>query len=489
MKSNKKNKPPVVVVLGHVDHGKSSLLEAIKDLKITQKESGGITQHIGAYFIEHENKGVTFIDTPGHEAFSAMRSRGTTIADVAVLVVACDDGVKEQTKEAIEHVRKTKTPFVVALNKIDKKEANPERTKQMLASEGVFVESFGGDTPSVEVSAEKRKGIDELLEMILLVAEMEELQCKKDVPAKGSVIESKVNKKKGASATLLVEEGTLQKGDVIGTESCYGTVRTMEDCTGEEIEKAGPSRPVSIIGVKGCPHAGERFEVHEKLSEAKKSIPQKEIQADEQKPEVKEFPVVVKADTFGSLEAIKTSIDAIPRDKVFVRVIRSGVGNINENDADIAKAAGADIFSFHVKTDNAAKNMILRDNINVRNFDVIYELLDGIKKEASKIIEPEKVRTEIGKIKLLAVFRTKGNRQILGGKIIKGEALKGALAEVWRENEKRGEGKVVNLKKEEKDIERAPEREEIGLLFEGSCRAEEGDVIFMYKEEEIVISL
>ncbi len=383
----KKNKPPVVVVLGHVDHGKSSLLEAIKDLKITQKESGGITQHIGAYFIEHKEKGITFIDTPGHEAFFAMRSRGTTVADIGILVVAADEGVKTQTKEAIEHIKEAGIPFLVAINKTDKKEADTDKTKQGLSVEGIFVESFGGKTPSVNISAKTKEGIDDLLEMILLLAEMEELKCNPELPAEGVVVETNLDKRKGLSITLLVKNGTLKKGDVVGTLSSFGNVRTMESCTGKEIESAGPSVPVSITGIRGEPFAGESFVVYNSQEEARKAVEKKDKEEVE-KTDTEEFTVILKADTSGSLEAIKSSIDSIPRDKIAIRVVSSGVGDVNETDVLLAKTTGSSIFAFHVKTDRSAQSIMLRDKIEVKNFEIIYELMDSVKEEASRKIAP-----------------------------------------------------------------------------------------------------
>ncbi len=484
------NKPPVVVVLGHVDHGKSSLLEAVKDLKITEKESGGITQHIGAYFIEHQGKGITFIDTPGHEAFSAMRSRGARVADIGVLVVAADEGVKEQTKEAIKHLNNANMPFVVVVNKIDKKDSDPEKAKLSLSMEGVFVESMGGSVPSVNISAKTKEGIEDLLEMITIMAEMEDLKCDRSSSAKGVVIETKTDKGRGVSVIMIIKDGTLKKGDTIGMASSFGKIRTMEDCTGKSISEAGPSRPVCIIGIKGDVHVGDEFNVYKSADEAKKAMyTNTKTESAESVVEVEEFPIIIKADTTGSLEAIENSINSLSRENILVKIISSGIGDINESDVTLAKTAKAELFSFHVKADSAAKKMIIRDGIKVRSSEIIYELIENIKEEASKRISPQTVRTEIGKVRVLAVFRTKGNRQIIGGKVIKGEIVKGSFIEVRKGEEKKGEGKIINLKKEEKNIEKAPEREEVGMLFEGTGKVEEGDHLIIFKEEEVTASL
>ncbi len=485
-----KNKPPVVVVLGHVDHGKSSLLEAVKDLKITEKESGGITQHIGSYFIEHQGKGITFIDTPGHEAFSAMRSRGAKVADIGVLVVAADEGVKEQTKEAIEHLLKAEMPFIIAINKMDKKDADANKAKQALSMENVFVESFGGSIPSVEISAKTGEGVEGLLEMILLVAEMEDLVCDPKISATGVIIETQLDNRRGVSVNVIIKNGTLKKGDIISSNSAFGRIKTIHNCTGEEIEEAGPSYPVSINGVKGSPQVGDSFVVCKSIDEARKSVNFEQLLENiYETGNQNEFPIIIKADTNGSLEAIKNKINSLSRDSITVKIISSGVGEVNENDVCLARTANAGIFIFRVKVSNLAKSIALRDEVDIKNFDIIYELFDSVKEEGSKRIKPEKIKTEIGKFKIMAVFRTKGNRQILGGKIIKGEATKGCIVEIYKGEEKMGEGKIINIKKGEKDIEKAPIKEEVGLLFEGSGRAEEGDHLLISKEEEITGSL
>ncbi len=482
-------RPPVVVVLGHVDHGKSSLLEAVKDLKITEKESGGITQHIGAYMISHQGKNITFIDTPGHEAFFAMRSRGTKAADIGILVVAADESVKAQTKEAIQHLKESGIPFIVAINKTDKKDINIEKTKQDLAKEEVFVESYGGDIPSANISAKNKKGIEELLELVTLLAEIEGLQKKKNTKhkAEGSVIESKRDHQKGIAVTLLVKEGNLQKGDIIGTDYCYGKIKTMEDFLGKDLKKAEESMPVQVTGFKDCPQAGEEFFVFKKLEEAKKfaSAPKKKADYVSLDCDQETINIILKVDVIGTLEAIEGSLQKIPQSKINIRIINSNVGNVTESDIEWAKTGNAEIIAFGVRAEKSAEKMALKENIKINHFNIIYELIDYIKETAEKKLEPEIVKTETGKIKILAVFRTQKNRQILGGKVIKGEVTKGSSGEIWREDKKIGEGKIINIKKEEKDMEKMAENEEMGMLIESKEKTEIGDIIIIYKEETV----
>ncbi len=485
--SDLQSRPPVVVVLGHVDHGKSSLLEAIKDLKITEKEAGGITQHIGAYVVSHKDKDVTFIDTPGHEAFFAMRSRGTKLADIGILVVAADESIKEQTKEAINHLKEAGMPFLVAINKIDKKNIDIEKVKQDLSKEDVFVESYGGGVPSVNVSAKEKTGIDDLLEMVLLLAEMEEMTSEEVDNAQGVVVEARRDAQKGIIATFLVKEGILRKGDVVATNCSYGKIRTMENFLGEELSEAGPSVPVQIMGPRGCPNAGEEFFVFQKLEEAKKfaekgeTVKEEELSSNSEKT----LNIILKADVTGSLEAIESSLSKIPQEEVEIKIGKSGIGNVTESDIEYAKTMGANIFTFRVKIDKTTQKTALRENVKIKSFDIIYELIDVVREMAQEMLGEETVKTETGKIKILAVFRTQKERQILGGRVIKGEARKGGVAEIWRGEEKVAGGKIINIKKEEKDVERILENEEFGMLIESKEKIEEGDVIVLYKEEKI----
>ncbi|HOK00732.1 MAG TPA: translation initiation factor IF-2 [Candidatus Pacearchaeota archaeon] len=481
-------RPPVVVVLGHVDHGKSSILEAIKDLKITSRESGGITQHIGAYEIEHQNKKITFIDTPGHEAFSAIRARGVNVADIAILVVAADEGVKPQTIEAINHIKSINLPLIVAINKIDKPEADPERVKRELMKYDIVVESLGGKIPSVNVSAKTKKGINDLLEMILLMAEMENLEADISSIAEGVIIESYLDSLTGPTATIILQKGILKKGDIIATQSAFGKVKILKDFQGKIIEKCLPSMPAIVIGFEGVPIVGEIFKTFETIEKAKENIKKEEIKNNPKKieniEEKKVLNLILKADVFGSLEAIKKSLESIPQEKVILNIIKQEVGDINESDIKLAKTSDAIIIGFRVKINSIVKNLALREKIRIRNFDIIYELVQSVRDSLEKLIEPEITKVILGKVKILAIFKTEKNRQIIGGKVIDGKVKRGAMITVFRNEEKIGEGKIIKLQKDKKDTDEVLKGYECGMLFEGNIKIEIGDILEVYIEEK-----
>lgn len=492
-----------MVVLGHIDHGKTSILQSIRQLQFTgEKPGGAITQHIGAYQIEKDNKKITFIDTPGHEAFSAMRSRGAKVADIAILVVDACEGVKDQTKEAISHIKKTGIPLIVALNKIDKPEANPEKIKGELKKEEVLVESLGGKVPSVKTSAKTGQGIDELLELISLVAEMENLKASLSKPAEGVVIESYLDSQRGPTATLILDQGTLKIGDVVATPSTLGKIKVLESFQGIQIEKTLPSDPAIVIGFEKVPMVGESFKVFPDLEEAKSYLkisdyyPPTTLAPPPVSPEQKVLNLILKTDVLGSIEAIEEVLKGIPQEKVVLRILKSEVGEIGESDIKFAKAHPALgypalILGFRVKIGRVAKMLAERERIKIMIFDVIYDLVEGVRKFMEKIGEPEAMRTELGKVKILAIFLTEKNRQIVGGKVIEGEVKKGAQIEVFRlqpthhpgEEELIGKGKLVNLQRNKKDIEKVGKGEECGILYEGETRIEEGDVLAIYQEE------
>ena len=481
-------RPPVVVVLGHVDHGKSSILEAIKDFKITEKESGGITQHIGAYEVEHQGKKITFIDTPGHEAFSLMRSRGARTADIAILVVAAEEGIKPQTKESIIHIKKAGIPMIAALNKIDKPEADPKRVERELAKEDVLVESMGGKIPAVKTSAKTKKGISELLDLILLVAEMENLTGDLDKEGQGSVIEAYLDGKRGPTATLLVRDGTLGLGDIIATASALGKVKILEDFQGKAIRKALPSQPVIVLGFEKVPQVGDTFRTHSDFASAESYVAKKERKAEQgevflNEPSQKVLNLILKADVSGSLEAIKEVLKGLPRDKVVLRILKSEVGEINENDIKTAKSAKARIAGFRVKINPIAAKLAERENLKIKTFEIIYELIQEVRKMMEKTVEPVNVRVDLGKLKILAVFKTEKKRQIIGGRVVQGEVKRGLKIEVFRDEEKIGAGKLVHLQKNKKDIEKAGKGEEVGILYEGDGKIEKGDTLVFYIEE------
>jgi len=488
-------RPPVVVVLGHVDHGKSSLLEAIReDFRITAKESGGITQHVGAYEVEHNGKKITFLDTPGHEAFSAIRSRGAKVADIAILVVAADEGVKEQTKEAILHAKKAGIPIIVAINKIDKPEANPEKVKRELAKEDVLVESLGGKTPSIEVSAKTKKGIDELLEMILLLAELEELKANIEKPAEGVVIEAYLDAKRGPTATLLIRDGMLKSQDIIATSSSIGRARILENFQGVPIKQATPAMPAIVVGFQQLPQVGEEFKVFPDMESALSYFEEKNRKiVGKERFVVKEgqkiLNLVLKADVQGSIEAVEYVLQQIPQEEVVLRIIESGVGDITEGDIDIARAAKALVVGFRVGITPRAKILAEQNKILLRNFDVIYELVQSMRQFIERRLEPEIVRRDLGKLKVLVIFLTEKNRQIVGGRVIEGEVQKGVSLEILRGEEVVGIGKVINLQENKKDIAQARKGQEVGILYEGEGRIAEGDILLFYKQEQRKVSL
>ncbi|MBU0476419.1 translation initiation factor IF-2 [Patescibacteria group bacterium] len=485
-------RPPVVVVLGHVDHGKSSILQAIKNFKILEKESGGITQHIGAYEIEHQDRKITFIDTPGHEAFSQIRSRGAKVADIAVLVVAAEEGVKPQTKEAISIIKKAEIPFIVAINKIDKPEADPEKVKRELSKEDILVESMGGEVPLVEVSAKTGKGISDLLEIVLLVADMEGLEADISKPARGVIIEAYLDNLRGPTATLLLSEGRLEPGQIIGTFSAFGKIKILEDFQGNSIPEALPSQPVIVLGLEEVPRVGEEFKFFSNLEEArtnlqalKKEAQEVPLSVDSKESEKRVLNIIIIADVLGSLEAIEQVLGNIPQEKVALRILKAQVGEITESDVKAAKRARAKILGFRVKANSVAKSLADRENIKIMQFEVIYELVEGVRNYMERMVKSEMTREDLGKMKILAIFRTEKNRQILGGRIIEGEIRKGTQIEVMRGEEIIGKGKLINLQRNKKDAEKILKGDECGILYEGSVKAEEGDVLLIYTEGRI----
>lgn len=491
------SRPPVVVVLGHVDHGKSSLLEAIKDFNITAKESGGITQHVGAYEVEgpkgYPDKKITFIDTPGHEAFSAIRARGAGVADIAILVIDAADAVQPQTKEAIMVIKKAEIPMIVALNKMDKPTADPEKIKRELLKTDVIVESMGGKIPSVEISAKTKQGINELLELILLVSEMADLKTDINSRTEGVVIESYLDRLKGPVVTLIITKGILNKKDIIATSSTFAKIKNLEDFQGKTIEKAYPSQPVIVLGWEKCPGVGEKFKQYQTVEEAEKNI---EIKSEKKKdvlvsviniePNQKVLNVILKADVLGSLGAIESVLKNLPQEKVVLRFLESGTGDINDSDVKLAEMSKGQIIGFRVKVNPAALEGFKKDRekrVKIKTFDVIYDLIQEVRQMMEKSLEPEVVRQDIGKVKTLVVFWGEKNRQIVGGKIVEGEIRKGLKIEVFRDEEKVGDGKIINLQRDKKDIEKLVKGDECGILFEGNTKIQERDILVFYTEE------
>jgi len=489
---NLKTRPPIVVVLGHVDHGKTTLLDYIRKSSVADGEAGGITQHIGAYQIEHQGKKITFIDTPGHEAFSQMRSRGAKVADIAILVVAAEEGVRPQTKEVISHIKAFKIPLVVAINKIDKPEANAAKVAGELAKEGIIVESQGGDVPSVNISAKNGQGVDELLEILLLVAEMEELKADPEKPASGVVIESYLDSRRGPTATLLVRDGVLKRGDVVLCGDSYGKIRILESFQGDSIKKAMPSMPAIIIGLNKVPTVGERFSVEESeesasaKAAAKKEIKEKISIDKRQEPDEggKALNIILKADVKGSLEAIEETLRNIKQEEVRINILKSEVGDIFESDIKLAYSSDAMIIGFRIKVPPFISNLAKRQKVKIRIFDVIYELVEEVRKGLAKLLEPEIVREDLGKLKAIAIFRREKSRMIVGGKVISGKIENKAMIDVVRNKEKIAKGRIIQLQCNKKDVAVVEKGKEAGILFEGEPVIKEGDILEAYREEK-----
>jgi translation initiation factor IF-2 len=496
-------RPPVVTVLGHVDHGKTKLLDAIRHTNVAEGEAGGITQHIGAYQIETDGKKITFLDTPGHEAFTAMRARGAQVTDLAVLVVAADDGVMPQTKEAIDHARAAQVPIVVALNKMDKPEANPEVVKQQLADVGLTVEEWGGDIICVPISAKFNQGIEDLLENILLVTEVEELKANPNRPAVGTVVEGKLDKSRGATATVLVQNGALKVGDVIVIDELYGRVRAMFNDKGKPVKEARPSIPVAILGLPDVPRAGDTFKVvanertaramtakraEMKRQEAKQPV--KVLSLDDlydqiQAGKVKELNLILKADVQGSLEPIENSLDDLGDENLRVKIIHDGTGNVTESDIMLAVASRAIVIGFNVEVDPAARRMAEAERVDIRLYDIIYKLVDDIGKALKGLLEPVYADVVIGHAEVRAIFRIPQRGKVAGVYVTDGQVTRNALARISRNDELVYNGRVSSLKRFTEDVKEVNTGFECGVGLEEFKEFVEGDIIEFYRKERV----
>lgn len=496
-------RPPIVTVMGHVDHGKTSLLDAIRNTNVTMKEMGGITQHIGASVVEINDKKIVFLDTPGHEAFTAMRARGASITDIVVLVVAADDGVMPQTVEAINHVKAANVPMIVAINKIDLPTANPDRVKTELSELGLVPEEWGGNTICVPVSAKKNIGIDNLLEMILLVAEMEDLKANPNKPARGTIIEAKLEKGKGPVATVIVQNGTLQIGDAILAGTVYGKVRAMFDDKGRRIKKAGPSMPVEVLGFSEVPEAGDKLIVVEdekkarELAERRKEL-QKEMELKRkqkvsledlfsqiQEGSVKELNIIIKADVQGSVEALKKSIEDLSNEEVRIKVIHGAVGAITETDVMLASASNAIIIGFNVRPETNAKNLAEKEKVDIKLYRIIYEAIEDIKAAMKGLLEPKYKEVELGRAEVRAVFRVPGVGNVAGCYVLSGKILRNADIRVVRDGIVVYEGKIASLKRFKDDVREVQQGFECGIGIDRFNDIKEGDIIEAYQMEEI----
>lgn len=504
-------RPPIVAVMGHVDHGKTSLLDALLDTVVAEGEAGGITQHISAYQTVREGRAITLLDTPGHEAFAALRQHGAALTDVVIIVVAADDGVKPQTVEAIRFARDANAKIVVAINKIDKETANPELVKAQLASEhNLNPEEWGGDVIMVPISAKRGDNLDKLLDMVLLTSDLEELKADVDIPAEGLVIESHMETGRGPVVGLLIDQGTLKVGDHIVAGTAYGKVRTLLNYKGEKIDSAGPSTPVTITGFKEVPQFGYQFELVKNEKAARSLVLQNRLQQERdaastnitggdllkmmsQKHDSQEFNVIVKADVQGSLTSVVDSLKLIDTgDDMTLRIISTGVGNISEN--DVRLAIGSDntvIYGFNVQLPPAVKRLAQRDRVEVRIYDIIYELLDNAKNSMSEMLAPEVVETEIGALTIKGVFRTMKDRVICGGEVTRGKVTADLLARVMRGGEKVAEVVVDSVQRQQVEAKEVFEGEMCGLNLktEKKLLIEEGDKLEFFTRELVKRSL
>jgi len=503
---NLESRPPVVVVMGHVDHGKTKLLDAIRSANVIDTEAGGITQHIGAYQTvwkdpkTKEERALTFIDTPGHEAFTVMRSRGAKIADIAIMVVAADDSVKPQTEEVIKIIQAAKLPLVVAINKIDKEGADPTRVRADLAQRGIQCEEWGGNVPMVDISAKQNLNIDKLLDVLLLVADInaEKIQADSGIPAVGTIIESHVDKGMGPVATVLVQAGTLVANDpLVVNNEIYGKVRAMKNYKGENILKAIPSTPVQIIGFKVAPEVGDildvgRAEFAEKIDvRAKKGLQtgaEKHTvvatsKNEENEEAKKTLNLLIKADVLGSLEAIIGSMEKIKHEEVGVKIVGKGLGNITEDDVHKAEAGGAIVVGFNVNANNDVAELMRDKEIQFKDYSIIYDLINWVKEELGKLLAVEKIVTELGRVKILAIFRTDKNVMTVGGRVEDGKVNIGSLVRIKREGEIMGTGKISECRVGQGVMKEVAAGTECGMRFEGKTKIEVGDVLEIYKEE------
>jgi translation initiation factor IF-2 len=499
------DRPPVVTILGHVDHGKTTLLDAVRKTNVAGGEAGGITQQIGAYSVQHNKRLITFLDTPGHAAFTAMRARGAQGADIAVLVVAADDGVMPQTHEAFAHARAAGVPIVVALNKVDRPNANPDRVKQQLADIGLIPDDWDGETMVVPVSAKNQVGLEDLLEAILLVADSLEIKANPNGRLLGTVIEGEIDKLRGIVATLLVQNGTLHVGDVVLAGIACGRVRAMFDCQGNAIEDATPSMPVSVLGLSDVPTAGELFTQTETEREAraiaqKRSLDQAEI-TEQSKPlgleeifeafkagEAQELRLVIKADVQGALEPIMTSVNELSTEEIKINILHGTTGTITENDIMLATASQAIVLGFNVGVDQAAQKMADKEKIDIRLYDVIYHLTEDVEKALKGMLKPEKRTVKLGRAEVLATFRIPKIGTIAGCRVLEGLMRRNAPVKVSRQEEVIYEGSITSLRHEKDNVKEMREGFECGIGVKGFSEFEVGDIIECYVEETVELS-
>jgi translation initiation factor IF-2 len=498
-------RPPVVTVMGHVDHGKTSLLDAIRETEVVAGEAGGITQHIGAYQVHHEEKTITFLDTPGHAAFTAMRARGARVTDVAVVVVAADDGVMPQTKEAIDHARAADVPILIAVNKIDKEGAQPDRVRNELSADGLTPEDWGGETVYCDVSAKTRQGLDNLLDMILLVTELEELAANPDAPASGAVIESQLDPGRGPVVTILVQRGSLKVGDALVAGPQWGKVRAMNDFTGDRVERAGPGMPVEVLGFDGVCEAGEHVRVVENDRRARqlageranrlksealarrqaRKVSLEEVFSRAQEGEIKELNIVLKADVAGSLEALQDEIAKVPQEQVGINIIHSQTGGINESDVMLASASDAIVIGFNVRPLADARKAAEREGVDVRTYSVIYKITEDLRNAMEGLLEAVEVEETLGEAEIKQTFKASKVGRIAGCLVTEGKVSRDASVRLIREGTVIWDGRLGSLRRFKDNVQEVEQGQECGIVLEGYADVKEGDVLEFFQTKQV----
>jgi len=495
------NRPPVVTILGHVDHGKTSLLDVIRETNVAGGEAGGITQHIGAYQVENRGRLITFLDTPGHAAFTQMRARGAQGADIVVLVVAADDGVMPQTREAIAHAKAARVPILVALNKIDKANANPERVKQQLADQELVPDDWGGNTMVIPVSAKQKQGIEDLLEGILLVADNTSIKANPGGKVIGTVIEAELDKSKGVMATLLIQNGTLESGDIVVAGTAHGKLRALSDYNGKPVKKAGPSTPVAVMGLNDVPSAGDVFEVVDSerearaivtqrsetaksLAQTRKKVSLEDLFASVQAGEARELNLIVKADVQGSLDPIVSELNKLGEGEIGIKILYSETGNIGENDVMLASASNAIIIGFNVQADVSARRIAEKEGVDIRLYEIIYRMTEDIEKALKGMLEPEVKEKVIGRAQVLAVFTASKFGKVAGCRVTDGELRRNAKVRLYRGTDLVFEGEMGSLRHEKDDVKEVRQGFECGVGFKSFNDIQVGDQLVCYVIEK-----
>lgn len=499
-------RPPVVTIMGHVDHGKTSLLDAIRQTKVTEGEAGGITQHIGAYQVELEGHRITFLDTPGHEAFTAMRARGANVTDIAIIVVAADDGVMPQTVEAINHAKAAEVPLIIAVNKMDRPDANPDRVKRQLAEMGVLIEEYGGDVVAVPVSARTKDGIPDLLEHILLIAEIEELRADPDQPAVGVVLEAHLDTQRGAMATVLVQNGTLRIGDMLVIGENSARVRAMFDDSNEPIQEAGPSTPIKLLGLGGVPNPGDIFqsvpdektarsmvEAREKARLSREAAPTSALSLAGMYEAVQQgvthdLNVVLKTDVQGSIDPVRSSLEKLGDENMRVNVLHAAAGNVTESDVMLAVASKGVVLGFNTRVEQGARRMAEGEGVEIRSYDVIYHLIEDMEKALKGLLEPEIVEVVEGRAEVRQVFTVGRRSSIAGSQVIEGKAMRNAQARVLRGGKVLADERVGGLKRFKDDVREVATGMECGITLDSFQDFEVGDIIEFYRKEKQAVA-